>query len=173
MIVFALRWRRRAGIGLVFHPQLSNLKQEIKQVTIWHQAPSLEELRTKTAETIVGHLGIEILEIGEDFLRGRMPVDQRTIQPAGILHGGASVVLAETLGSIAANHCLPKPDTMAVGLEVNANHVRPAQSGWVYGIARPLHIGGSTQLWEIRITNEHDKLVCVSRLTMAVVPRRG
>lgn len=142
-------------------------------MTIWTKQPSLDDVQDRTAKTIVGHIGIEILEIGDDFLRGRMPVDARTIQPAGILHGGASVVLAETLGSIAANYCLKKPDTMAVGLEVNANHVRSAQSGWVYGVARPLHIGGSTQLWEIRIEDDNDRLVCMSRLTMAVVPRRG
>jgi 1,4-dihydroxy-2-naphthoyl-CoA hydrolase len=146
---------------------------EIDLVIIWSEAPSLEAMKARTEETIVGHLGIEILEVGDDFLRGRMPVDKRTIQPAGILHGGASVVLAETLGSVAANHCLKKAGTMAVGLEVNANHVRPMQSGWVYGVAKALHIGGSTQLWEIRIEDENAKLVCVSRLTMAVVPRRA
>lgn len=142
-------------------------------MTIWQKTPSLEELKASSAETLVEHIGIELLEMGDDYLRGRMPVDKRTIQPAGILHGGASVVLAETLGSIAANLCLRKPDTMGVGLEINANHVRSVQSGWVYGTARPLHIGGSTQLWEIRIEDESDRLVCVSRLTMAVVPRRG
>ena len=142
-------------------------------MAIWSTTPSLEDMQARTKNTLVEHLGIEILEVGDDFLCGRMPVDTRTIQPAGILHGGASVVLAETLGSIAANYCLKKPDTMGVGLEVNANHVRPMQSGWVYGIARPLHIGGSTQLWEIRIEDENARLVCMSRLTMAVVPRRG
>lgn len=142
-------------------------------MAIWSTTPNLEEMKARTENTIVGYLGIEILEAGDDFLRGRMPVDNRTIQPAGILHGGASVVLAETLGSVAANHCLKSPDTMGVGLEVNANHVRPMQTGWVYGVARPLHIGGSTQLWEIRIEDENARLVCMSRLTMAVVPRRG
>lgn len=141
-------------------------------MTIWKQAPSLDDLRAGVAETLVGHIGIEILEMGDDFLRGRMPVDHRTIQPAGILHGGASVVLAETLGSVAANFCLARPDTVAVGLEVNANHVRSVQSGWVYGTARPLHLGGTTQLWEIKILDESERLVCVSRLTMAVVPPR-
>lgn len=142
-------------------------------MTIWQVTPSIEEMSARAADTLVTHVGIEILEVGDDYLRGRMPVDKRTVQPAGILHGGASVVLAETLGSIAANYCLKKPETMAVGLEINANHVRSMQSGWVYGVARPLHIGGTTQLWEIRIEDESERLVCMSRLTMAVVPRRG
>ncbi|MAL98471.1 hotdog fold thioesterase [Hydrocarboniclastica marina] len=142
-------------------------------MTIWHSKPTIEQLTASSQQTLVSHLGIELLELGDDFLSGRMPVDKRTIQPAGILHGGASVVLAETLGSIAANLCLKKPDTMAVGLDINANHVRPMMQGWVYGFARPLHIGGSTQLWEIRIVDEDDRLVCISRLTMAVVPRRN
>lgn len=142
-------------------------------MTIWQNTPTVEQLTGSSKNTLVSHLGIEMLELGDNFLRGRMPVDERTVQPAGILHGGASVALAETLGSVAANLCLKKPDTMAVGLEINANHVRPMMQGWVYGKATPLHIGGSTQLWEIRITDESDRLVCMSRLTMAVVPRRG
>lgn len=142
-------------------------------MTIWHSKPTIEQLTVSSQQTLVSHLGIELLELGDDFLSGRMPVDKRTIQPAGILHGGASVVLAETLGSIAANLCLKKPDTMAVGLDINANHVRPVMQGWVCGVAKSLHIGGSTQIWEIRIVDEDDRLVCISRLTMAVVPRRN
>jgi 1,4-dihydroxy-2-naphthoyl-CoA hydrolase len=100
-----------------------------------------------------------------------MPVDHRTVQPAGILHGGASVVLAETLGSVAALLCEDPDKRHCVGLEINANHVRSVRSGYVYGIAKPLHIGSSTQLWEIKITGEGDKLVCIARLTLAVLSK--
>ncbi|ROT95974.1 hotdog fold thioesterase [Marinobacter sp. R17] len=126
-----------------------------------------------SANTAVRSLGIEYLEVGDDFIKAKMPVDERTRQPFGILHGGASVVLAETLGSMAANYCLRKPDQVAVGLEINANHIRSVASGWVYGTARPFHIGGSTQVWEIRIENEEGKLTCVSRITMAVINKPG
>jgi 1,4-dihydroxy-2-naphthoyl-CoA hydrolase len=136
---------------------------------IWFTHATREDLKRTATQTMVEHLGIEFLEIGEDFLSARMPVDRRTIQPAGILHGGASAVLAETLGSVAANLCLDPQRKMAVGLEINANHVRPVLSGYVYGAARPIHIGNSTQVWEIRIQNEDGKLVCISRLTLAVV----
>ena len=122
--------------------------------------------------TLMEHLGIEVLEVGADFVRGRMPVDQRTHQPFGLLHGGASVALAESLGSMAANLCLPDPASqVAVGLEINANHLRAVTSGWVIGTARPVHVGRSTQVWDIRIENEAGQATCVSRLTMAVVPR--
>jgi uncharacterized protein (TIGR00369 family) len=121
--------------------------------------------------TLVEHLGIEVLEVGADFVRGRMPVDARTHQPFGLLHGGASVALAETLGSMAANLCLDPASHMAVGLEINANHLRAVTHGWVVGTARPIHIGRSTQVWDIRIENEAGQPTCVSRLTMAVVPR--
>jgi 1,4-dihydroxy-2-naphthoyl-CoA hydrolase len=141
-------------------------------MTIWTRSPTVEGLNDHARNTAADHLGIEIIEIGEDFLKGRMPVDHRTVQPQRILHGGASVLMAETLGSIAANLCLKQPGTAAVGLEINANHLRPVASGWVYGIARPIHIGSSTQVWEIRLTNEDNKPVCISRLTMAVVPSR-
>ncbi|MEP6191182.1 MAG: hotdog fold thioesterase, partial [Marinobacter sp.] len=118
--------------------------------------------------TAVGHMGIEYLEVGDDYVKGRMPVDERTVQPFGILHGGASVLLAETLGSMAANCCLKNPDTVAVGLDINANHLRPVSKGWVYGTAHALHIGSTTQVWEIRLENEECKPTCISRLTMAV-----
>ena len=117
-------------------------------------------------------IGIRITEIGEDFLRGTMPVDARTYQPYGILHGGASVALAETLGSTAAMLCC-EDGMAAVGLEINANHIRAVRSGTVTGTARPLHIGRNTQVWEIRIENEAGKSTCVSRLTMAIVPQRA
>ncbi|KAA0018758.1 hotdog fold thioesterase [Salinicola corii] len=138
---------------------------------IWKRESSLEALEAECRDTLVAHIGIEFTELGDDCLRGRMPVDARTHQPYGLLHGGASVVLAETLGSIAANLCLADESKMAVGLEINANHVRAVRQGWVEGCARPLHIGGTTQLWEIRIEDERGRLVCMSRLTMAVVNR--
>ena len=118
---------------------------------------------------MVGHLGITITAAGDDWLRGTMPVDERTRQPYGLLHGGASVVLAETLGSIAGGLCVEPATQAVVGLEINANHLRGVRSGVVTGIARALHVGRSTQVWEIRIENEAGKLVCISRLTLAVI----
>ena len=116
------------------------------------------------------HLGIEFTEAGEGYLIARMPVDKRTQQPFGILHGGASVVLAETLGSVASWMLLDDPTTQrAVGLEINANHLRSVREGWVYGRCTPIHTGRTTHVWDIRITDEQDKLVCVSRLTVAVI----
>ena len=140
-------------------------------MTIWTRTPDLEQLAKASANTAVSHMGIEYTEIGDDYVTGRIPVDERTVQPFGILHGGSSVVLAETLGSMAANCCLKDPATVAVGLEINANHIRPVTKGWVYGTAKPLHIGSSTQVWEIRMTNEEGKTTCISRLTMAVTRR--
>lgn len=136
---------------------------------IWTRPIDLTIANANTANTAVGNLGIEITEIGDDYLRGRMPVDARTIQPYGVLHGGSSVLLAETLGSFAANYCLRNPEQRAVGLEINANHLRAVSSGWVTGTARPIHIGGSTQVWEIRIENDEGKITCISRITMAVI----
>lgn len=130
----------------------------------------LAALNAQSRNSLVGHLGIVLTEAGEDWLRGTMPVDARTHQPFGILHGGASVALAETLGSMAGNLTVDTAKEMVVGLEINANHVRAAREGTVTGTARALHVGRTTQLWEIRIENEQGKLVCVSRLTLAVVP---
>jgi uncharacterized protein (TIGR00369 family) len=138
---------------------------------IWFIPPTIEELRERARGTLVEHIGIEYIAIEEDALQARMPVDHRTVQPAGILHGGASVVLAETLGSVAANWCLDPQKRMAVGMEINANHVRPVSEGYVIGRVRPLHIGHSTQIWQIHIKDDKDRLVCVSRITMAVVDR--
>lgn len=119
---------------------------------------------------MVDHLGIEFLEIGEDYVTARMPVDHRTHQPFGILHGGASVVLAESLGSVASFLTLSDPTTQrAVGLEINANHIRGVSSGWVYAKATPLHIGRTTHVWDIKITSEEGKLVCVVRFTVAII----
>ena len=133
-------------------------------MSIWKRPFSVDAAVFK--ENMCGHIGIEITEVGDDFLRGTMPVDRRTIQPMGLLHGGASVVLAETLGSIAANLCCAE-GTYCVGLEINANHLRSVTSGKVTGMARPIHIGRSTQVWEIKIEDDHGRPTCVSRITMA------
>jgi uncharacterized protein (TIGR00369 family) len=130
--------------------------------------PSLAELNARTPDTAVSNLGIVFTELGEDFLRGTMPVDARTKQPYGLLHGGSSVLLAETLGSMAANLCVDPGEGQAVGLEINANHLRAMTSGTVTGTARPVHVGRSTQVWDIRIEDEQGRAVCVSRLTLAM-----
>ena len=131
---------------------------------------SLDAVQSFSKNTISSHLGIEFIEIGADYIVAKMPVDQRTHQPFGILHGGASVVLAETLGSIASFLCLKDPDKQhAVGLEINANHLRSAREGFVYGKVTPIHVGRTTHIWDIKITNEENKLVCISRLTVAIV----
>lgn len=132
---------------------------------------SLDALNARSRDTAMEALGIVFTEVGEDFVRGTMPVDGRTRQPYGLLHGGASVLLAETLGSSAGNLCVG-PDEMCVGLEINANHLAAVREGQVTGTARPLHIGRRTQVWEIRIEDALGRLCCVSRLTLAVVPRR-
>ena len=130
--------------------------------------PSLAELNARTPGTAVSNLGIVFTELGEDYLRGTMPVDQRTKQPYGLLHGGSSVLLAETLGSMAANLCIDPAEGQAVGLEINANHLRAMTEGTVTGTARPVHVGRSTQVWDIRIEDEQGRAVCVSRLTLAM-----
>jgi 1,4-dihydroxy-2-naphthoyl-CoA hydrolase len=140
-------------------------------MAIWARQTTLERLNARTADSMPGYLGIEFVEIGEDYLKARMPVDRRTLQPMGILHGGASVALAETLGSVGALLCLDSDRKMPVGMEINANHIRPVLSGYVNGTATPVHLGSKTQVWEIRITNEQDKLVCISRITLAVLDR--
>ncbi|GMG87974.1 hotdog fold thioesterase [Biformimicrobium ophioploci] len=135
----------------------------------WKHRPGLEVLQASCDTCMPGHLGIRITEQGDDSLAGSMPVDQRTHQPMGILHGGASVVLAETLGSIAANLMVDTERFYCVGQEINANHLRPVMSGEVTGVARAVHVGRRSQVWEIRISDAAGKLVCISRLTMAVV----
>jgi 1,4-dihydroxy-2-naphthoyl-CoA hydrolase len=142
-------------------------------MAIWKQRADLDTVNAWSARTLMRALGIRITEIGDDFLRGTMPVDHRTKQPFGLLHGGASVALAESLGSLAGTLCIDANEQMAVGLDINANHVRAVTDGVVTGTARPLHIGRNTQVWEIRIEDEGGKLVCISRLTLAVVPRRS
>ena len=140
-------------------------------MSIWSVQATLENLNHFSRNTMVEHIGIEFLEIGDDYIKARMPVDHRTVQPLGLLHGGASVALAETLGSVAAYLCIDASKKMCVGLDINANHIRSVTGGFVYGIVRPIHIGGSTQVWEIRITSEQDKLVCIARITMAVLDK--
>jgi 1,4-dihydroxy-2-naphthoyl-CoA hydrolase len=142
-------------------------------MSIWRSVPTLESLNALSQNTLVEHLDIRFTAVGDDYLAGTMPVDSRTHQPFGLLHGGATVVLAETLGSSAANCCLDMSTHYAVGLEINTNHLRPVRSGVVTGTARPIHIGRSTQVWEIRTQDEGGKLTAISRLTMAVVPRQG
>jgi 1,4-dihydroxy-2-naphthoyl-CoA hydrolase len=141
-------------------------------MAIWKQAVTLgpvTDYRLPVPNTLGAHLGLRITEFGEDYLRGTLPVDGRTKQPFGRLHGGASCVLAEELGSVGASLCTDPAKVFVVGLEINANHVRAATGGIVTGTARPLHIGRATQVWEIRIEDEQQRLVCISRLTMAVV----
>ncbi|HEX3845971.1 MAG TPA: hotdog fold thioesterase [Steroidobacteraceae bacterium] len=141
-------------------------------MSIWKTARTLDELNAYRSSTLAGQLGIEFTEIGADFLRGTMPVDARTHQPYGLLHGGASVALAETLGSMAATLCVDMEQFQCVGQEINANHMRAVRSGTVAGTARPLHVGGRSHVWSIEIANQAGRLVCISRLTVAIV-RRG
>jgi 1,4-dihydroxy-2-naphthoyl-CoA hydrolase len=138
--------------------------------SIWFGEPSLERANSRSEGTALRALGIEMTELTDDALKGRMPVDGRTRQPGGVLHGGASVALAETLASWGASFTVDPEKFYCVGMEINANHVRPVPEGWVYGEARPLTRGRTTQIWDIRITDEAGKLVCVSRCTMAVLP---
>jgi len=139
-------------------------------MAIWQQDTDLDRINGWTTGTLMATLGIRYTAVGEDWLRGTLPVDHRTHQPYGLLHGGASVALAETLGSTAAMLTLDPAKYRAVGLEINANHVRGVREGTVTGTARALHLGRSTQVWEIRIEDDRQRLVCISRLTMAVVP---
>lgn len=136
---------------------------------IWFADVSLDVLNERGTHCANGNMGIELVEVGEDYLKGRMPVDARTRQPAGVLHGGASVLFAETLASWAAAHVVDPARFHCVGQEINANHLRAVGGGWVYGIAQPVHLGRSSQVWEVRIRSEADKLVCISRVTMAVL----
>jgi 1,4-dihydroxy-2-naphthoyl-CoA hydrolase len=140
-------------------------------MSTWFRPFTIETLDQWVPGTMVEHLGIVFTEIGEDFLRATMPVDHRTVQAMGILHGGASVALAETLGSVAGNMCLDLEKHVCVGQEINANHLRPASAGVVTGTARPLHLGQRTQVWQIEIRDARDRLVCVSRITLAVIDR--
>lgn len=131
-----------------------------------------EVLNSLSKNTLGDHLGIQFTKIGDDFIEATMPVDARTHQPMGLLHGGASVALAETLGSVAASLCVNDETQFCVGLEINANHIKGVRQGIVTGITRPIHIGKKTQVWEIRIENEQKELVCISRITIAVLDRK-
>ncbi len=131
----------------------------------------LATLNTLNQSSLAGHLGIEFVEVGDNFLTARMPVEKRTKQPFGILHGGASAALAETVGSVAATLCIDMSQQYAVGLDINANHLRPVKAGYVYGTARPVHLGRRTHVWEINITDAAQKLVCISRLTLMIVDK--
>jgi 1,4-dihydroxy-2-naphthoyl-CoA hydrolase len=128
-------------------------------------------LNAGSQQTLVSHLGIEFIEVGPDFLRAKMPVDERTIQPFGLLHGGASLALAETVGSVASSLQIDLNEQICVGMEINANHVRSVRSGYVYGTARPIHLGRKTHIWEIKITDDAENLVSVSRLTMMILDK--
>lgn len=132
---------------------------------------TVEILQSVSKNTMAEHLGIEFLEIGKDYITAKMPVDNRTQQPFGLLHGGASVVLAETLASIAATGCINNETQVAMGMEVNANHIRGVRSGYVFGKATPVHIGKKTHVWKVKVTNEENELVCVSRLTLVIVDK--
>ena len=141
-------------------------------MSIWfNKSLSIADIKSISEGTMAEHIGIELIEIGENYIKGRMPVDHRTQQPYGLLHGGASVALAETLGSIASAYVVDHSKYFCVGLEINANHIRGAKHGFVYGSAIPLHIGNSTHVWEIKILDEQEKLICVSRLTVAILKR--
>lgn len=132
--------------------------------------PSPQEITDYCKNTLSEHLGIEFTEVGDDYLVARMPVDQRTHQPLKMLNGGASCALSETVGSMAANLCLDRSQFVALGLDINANHLKGVSTGFVFGKASPLHLGRRTQVWEIRITDEFGSLICISRLTMAIIP---
>lgn len=140
---------------------------------IWFKKYDDSIMRGMGMGTMMEHLDIQITEIGDDFISGTMPVDHRTKQPAGLLHGGASVVLAETLGSIAAFLVVDPELYTCVGLDINANHLRAVKEGKVIGTARPIHLGATTHVWSIEIKDENGRMVCISRLTMAVLQRKG
>ncbi len=139
-------------------------------MSIWKKPADVQSMNEFCRNTMVDHLDINITDIGADYIKGTMPVDQRTHQPMGLLHGGASVALAESLGSIAANIAVAPP-AYCVGLEIKANHIHSVTSGLVTGLARPVHIGRTTHVWDITIVDENEKTVCVARLTTAVINR--
>ncbi len=138
---------------------------------IWAREYTVEEINGRPKGHIGDLIGIEFTEIGPDFISARMPVNEKTHQPYGILHGGASVVLAESLGSVASNMVIDSTKYIGVGLEVNANHLRPVKSGFVSGICKPVHIGGKTHVWDIRLYDDRGKMNCISRLTVAIIPK--
>lgn len=139
--------------------------------SIWYQIPDLNQVNVLNTNTLGQSLGIEFVEVGNDFIAATMPVDERTIQPFGLLHGGANVALAETLGSVASLYVVDKESFIGVGIEINANHIKAVLSGKVKGVCRPLNISGRNHIWDIRIYNEAHELTCVSRFTCTVVPK--
>ena len=167
----AVGHRRRPASSLSSTLAASFTPSLVTMTGLWKQPVSVETLTRIHENTAPERLGIEFLEVGDDFIKARVPVDERTRQPYGILHGGVSVVLAETLGSTGAAFACP-PGHRPVGLDINANHLRSASSGWVTGVARPVHVGRSTQVWQIEMTNDDGQLVCVSRLTLAILAAR-
>ncbi|MEM1162641.1 MAG: hotdog fold thioesterase [Pseudomonadota bacterium] len=136
--------------------------------SIWVRRPAIEDMAGYHIGTAVEHMGIVFTDVGDDFLTAKMPTNEQTKQPYGTIHGGASVVLAETLGSVGAAHCVDNARFRVFGQEINANHIRPNYEGWVYGTARPIHLGRQSHVWGIEIRNEAGKLTCISRITMAV-----
>ncbi len=140
-------------------------------MTIWIESITIEDAQQRSANTMLSHLGIEFTEVGDDYLIAKMPVDERTRQPIGIMHGGASCVLAESVGSTAANYCVDISTQYCVGLDINTNHIRSIREGYVFAKASPYHLGRSTQVWGIEIHDEKDRLISVNRLTMAVLSR--
>jgi 1,4-dihydroxy-2-naphthoyl-CoA hydrolase len=140
---------------------------------IWKHTPSIEQMNEFSKNTLGENLGMLFTEVGEDYIKATMPVDQRTKQPFGLLHGGASVALAETLGSVASQYCIEKPgEYYGVGLEINANHLRSASSGLVTGIVKPVRIGNSVHVWNIEISDEKGRMVCISRITVSIIKSR-
>ncbi len=139
---------------------------------IWKKPIDLQSLNEWHQNTMQQHIGIQFTEIGDDYIKATMPVDNRTKQPMGLLHGGASVALAESLGSVASVLCVDPEKQTVVGLEINANHIKTAKEGFVTGITKPIHLGRSTQVWEIRIYNEAEQLVCISRITNAILEHK-
>jgi len=144
----------------------------MKQKIWFNQGLTIDQIKPLGKETMGEYIGIEWTELGDDFIKAKMPVDHRTKQPYGLLHGGASCVLSETIGSVASAMVVDHSKFVCVGLEINANHVRSARTGYVTGIATPLHLGANTHVWDIKIYDELEKLVCISRLTVAVIPRK-
>lgn len=143
-----------------------------KDISFKKDGVTIEALNNMMLNTMVSHLGIEFTEVGDHSICASMPVDARTHQPLGLLHGGASVALAETLGSIAATLCVDRNNQYCVGLEINANHIKSIKEGKVWGKVTPIHIGKKTHIWDIRITNEQNELISISRITMAVIDKR-
>lgn len=141
-------------------------------MAIWKEKIDIEEATRRSKGTMVEYLGIEFIAVGDDYMSARMPVDHRTHQPIGIMHGGASCVLAETVGSLAANYCVEHAKNYCVGLDINTNHIRSIRTGYVIGTAKPYHLGRSTQVWGIEIVDENDRLISINRLTMAVLDRK-